>query len=74
MDANDERLLRLGQAIARRRQEAGISQIALSRMLGHANHSHLSRVENGKSAPSMEMMFDIADALDTDIHYFFTEI
>lgn len=74
MEDNEERIRKLGAAIARCRESEGISQNALSRMLGYDSHAHLSRIETGKRAPSVELLFEIADALDTKVSYFFTDL
>ena len=74
MDKNAKRLKAIGAAIAAKREREGISQADLARMLGYTNHAHLSRVESGKKAPSLDMLFDIADALDVHVGFFFTEI
>ena len=74
MDGNEEKLRRIGEAIARRRTEEGLSQQALSRMIGQANHSHLSRVERGEEVPNLPMIFRLAEALDVEVAYFFIGI
>ncbi|MBE6472885.1 MAG: helix-turn-helix domain-containing protein [Coriobacteriaceae bacterium] len=74
MDTNEERIRRLGATIARLREQEGISQAVLTRMLGYSSHSHLSRIENGEKAPSIVALFNIADALDVDVKYFFTDL
>lgn len=71
MEAKEERLRVLGSAIARMRENRGLSQAELARRLGYTNHAHLSRVESGKKAPSIEMLFEIADALDVHLSCFF---
>ena len=74
MDLNEETIRRIGEAIARRREEEGISQKALSRMLGYTSHSHLSRIEGGKKLPSVPLLVNLADVLDVDVGYFFADI
>ena len=74
MDTNAERFRRLGATIARLREKEGVSQATLSRMLGHSSHSYLSRIESGEKIPSMTTVFNIADALDVDVKYFFTDL
>ena len=74
MDSKATRLREIGIAISRERVEQGLTQEELSHMIGKTNHAHLSRIESGKKAPSLDIIFDIADALDKDVRYFFTEI
>ena len=66
-DFNNE-IRAIGRAIARERERQGISQTQLALMLGYTNHAHLSRIENGKSAPSLQALFAITNALGIDIH------
>lgn len=42
----------------RKRQRMTLQE--LSRALGYADHSYLSRVENGKKSPSIELVLAIA--------------
>lgn len=74
MGSNAERYRRIGAAIARCREEEGVSQAMLTRMLGFTSHSYLSRIEKGTQEPSLELIFDVADALDVDVKYFFTDL
>lgn len=74
MDRTTARLKEIGTAISRERISQGLTQDELSHMIGKTNHSHLSRIESGKKAASLEIIFDIADALGKDVRYFFTEI
>ena len=71
---NEERLRAIGLAIASERERQHISQAELARRLGYTNHAHLSRVESGQKAPSMEMIFSTADALGCRVSYFFSKI
>ena len=43
-------------------------------MIGKTDHAYISRIECGKQAPSLDVLFDIADALEVEVKYFFTEI
>lgn len=43
-------------------------------MIGFSSHSHLSRIESGRKAPNMNVLFLLADALEVDVGYFFTRI
>lgn len=74
MDKKTARLREIGIAIARERVAQGLTQDELSHMIGNTNHSHLSRIESGKKTPSLNTIFDIADALGKDVNYFFTKI
>ena len=74
MDRKTARLREIGIAISRERVKQGLTQNELSHMIGLTNHSHLSRIESGKKAASLNTIFDIADALGKDVKYFFTEI
>jgi len=64
----------IGLAIARARERENISQAELARRLGYTNHAHLSRIESGQKAPSLNMLFSAADALGVKVNYFFTKI
>ena len=74
MNLSEKRLRAIGHAIGAERQRQGLSQSQLATMIGLTNHSYLSRVESGQKPPSLQMVFDIADALDVEVKYFFTEI
>jgi len=74
MEENDKRLHEIGLAIARARERENISQAELARRLGYTNHAHLSRIESGQKAPSLNMLFSAADALGVKVNYFFTKI
>lgn len=62
----------LGEAIATRRRDKGITQEALAGVLGIATDT-LSRMEKGKFAPKMSRMPDIAQALDCSVADLFRE-
>ena len=74
MDRNKVRLHELGATIARERERQGLTQTQLAQMVGNVSHSYLSRVESGQRAPSMKLLFNLADVLDVDVRYFFTRI
>ena len=74
MDTRSTRLHEIGTAIARELVEQGLTQYELSRMIGNSNHSYLSRIESGKKTPSLDLIFNIADVLEKDVNYFFSEI
>ena len=68
---NAKRRKLLGRAIRRAREEKGVSQRTLSLMLGYDSHSYMTRVENGRTPVSFDIICSIADALDTDVNYIF---
>ncbi|MBR3157644.1 MAG: helix-turn-helix transcriptional regulator [Atopobiaceae bacterium] len=66
-------LRKLGFTIARLREERNITQSELATMLGYTNPAHVSRFESGNKAPSMLILFEIADILEVSIKDFFSE-
>ena len=52
----------LGRRIALYRAKASLSQEALAETV-HVNMYHISRIENGHTAPSPDLLVDIANAL-----------
>ena len=63
-----QQLRALGINISRLREERGITQTNLALMLGHTNHAYLSRIENGKKAPNLLLLLEIADILEVDVN------
>lgn len=55
----------LGQNIAFYRKRRGFTQEKLSEMVG-INNVHLSRIETGDAAASLDVLFSIADVLDVE--------
>lgn len=53
-----QRLEAIGYAIAVQRERKNLSQAQLARMLGYTGHAHLSRIESGKKAASLEKLFE----------------
>lgn len=53
-----------GAAMRRLRIERGLSQEELAEKMDMTSNAHISRLENGKKLPSLEMVFRLADALD----------
>ena len=53
-----------GAAMRRLRIERGLSQEELAEKMDMTSNAHISRLENGKKLPSLEMVFRIAYALD----------
>ena len=74
MEAKRKRLKSIGYALARERKRQGLTQTQLAAMVGISGHAYISRIENGKKAPSLDRIFQLADALDVSVNYFFTEI
>ncbi|MCL2694150.1 MAG: helix-turn-helix domain-containing protein [Oscillospiraceae bacterium] len=62
-----------GNIIKRLREKKGLSQEVLSG-LADINRSYLSRVELGKSSPSLEVLYRLADALDVKMSDMLREI
>ncbi|WP_184715274.1 helix-turn-helix transcriptional regulator [Caulobacter sp.] len=60
----DERLYALGQAVAARRRELGLSQEALADASG-VNRSHMGEVERGKRNVTTLNVLRLAEALNT---------
>ena len=57
-----EKYKRLGLNIAYYRKEKGLSQIELSEMID-ISRTHMSRIETADCAVSLDVAFDICDAL-----------
>lgn len=55
----------LAQIITEQREQKQISQTQLA-MLSGINQAHISRIEGGKSKPTMPTVFRICKALDID--------
>ena len=58
----------MGQRIARRRKELGLTQKELAAMV-NISGNHLSNIENGKSTPGFDTFLEICKALQTDFYY-----
>jgi transcriptional regulator with XRE-family HTH domain len=69
-DSRQERLHALGAEIRALRQACGLSAVALARRCG-VSPSLISQVERGLTAPSLEVLWAIAKALDVPIGTFF---
>lgn len=54
---------KMGVRISNYRSKKGLSQEQLGRMVV-ADYNHISRVEKGKRRPSLELIIQIANALD----------
>lgn len=55
----------LAQIIAEQREQKQLSQMQLAALSG-INQAHISRIESGKSKPTMPTVFRICKALDID--------
>jgi len=62
---------KLGLNITYYRNDKRISQEILSELIGITEKSHISRIENGHSAPSLDVIFGIAKALDVPVYKLF---
>jgi transcriptional regulator with XRE-family HTH domain len=51
---------RFGEKLRTLRKRQGMTLQELSATLGHADHTFLSRIENGKKSPSIELVLVIA--------------
>lgn len=63
----------IGDAIRRRRDSAGLSQLDLALAVGYKNGGDISRVETGKQWPDGMRLKAIADALKCSISELFAE-
>jgi len=61
---------KLGLNINYLRRDKGIKQEMLSELID-IDTSHLSKIENGHSAPSLDVIFGIAGVLDVPVHKLF---
>lgn len=52
-----------GTVMRRIRLDRGLSQESLAEMLGMETNAYISRLENGKKQPSLEMVYKISRAL-----------
>lgn len=62
----------LGNAIMKRRQRKGLTQVKLAELLGIEQHS-LSRMEKGIIAPKMSRLQEIADYLECSVAELFRQ-
>ena len=58
------KMRRFGEKLRTLRKRQGMTLQELSHALGHADHTYLSRVENGKKTPSIELVLIIAQMFD----------
>src|SRR5688572_24558184 len=71
-DSRDARLRGMGGAIRALRQQRGLSAVALARAIGMST-SLVSQIERGVTAPSLEVLWAIARALQVPIGAFFED-
>ena len=64
--------MKFHEKLVKLRKERGWSQTVLGERVG-VNIAHLSRLENGKSQPSVEMLLKIARAFGVSMDYFMDE-
>lgn len=63
-------LKKLGAHIQHRRKELGISQEQLGEIIG-IDRVAIGYIEQGRRSPKLSTLFDIAQALDTEVSEFF---
>lgn len=68
----NNRLKNIGNNIRQTRKDKQISQIDLAVMVG-IDRAYLSEIENGHANLSINILYAIADALNTDITQFFSK-
>ena len=66
------RLKNIGNYIRNLRKKMQITQIDLAVMIG-IDRAYLSEIENGRTNVSLNVLYAIADALNTNITCFFNE-
>lgn len=67
---HEEKYRNLGLNIYYYRKAAGLSQMQLAELVD-ISRTHMSRIENNDCAPSLDVVFDIADALKVSEHRLF---
>ena len=63
----------VGQRIKQRRKELRMSQDELAKKIGYKTKGAISYFENGLRSPDFEVVQKIAEALNTDLKYFWVE-
>ncbi len=61
----------IGRRIAKRRKELGLKQYEVCEMID-VNYKYISNLETGRSAPSLELIMNLCNALQTTPDYFLT--
>ena len=67
---HSDKYFALGLNIAHYRKAAGLSQMQLAELVD-ISRTHMSRIENNDCAPSLDVVFDIADVLKVPVHKLF---
>lgn len=62
----DQKRLSLGESIRQRRENQGLSQDRLAKMIG-SSKSHIWRIEKGRVGIGIDDLSRIAEALDTKV-------
>jgi transcriptional regulator with XRE-family HTH domain len=65
-----EKYRHLGLNISYYRKKKGLSQIELAEILG-VSRTHMSRIETAACAVSLDVVFEICDALDVSLEKLF---
>lgn len=60
---------KVGKRISKRRKELGLKQYEVCEMID-VNYKYLSNLETGRSAPSLELIMNLCDVLQTTPNYF----
>jgi putative transcriptional regulator len=68
-----ERRLRFGDVVREHRLAAGMSQEELAEVCG-VDRKSISRVETGAFSPSLDRVWNLADALDIPLSELFDEV
>ena len=63
---NSERLTEIGYAISYYRKKRKLSQEQLAEMAGYSRNQ-IQRVETANAAPSIDLLFDVAEVLQVPI-------
>ena len=58
----------VGKRMAKRRKELGLKQYEVCEMI-NVNYKYISNLETGRSAPSLEMIMNLCEALETTPDY-----
>ena len=67
---HEDKYRNLGLNISYYRKAAGLSQMQLAELVD-ISRTHMSRIENNDCAPSLDVVFDIADVLKISVHRLF---
>lgn len=65
----DNLLITLGKRVQELREAKGLSQVDLAgKMLGKFDTTNISRIESGRTNPTIFTLFRIAEALEVSLH------